>query len=101
MQRYNEFTEIINTPEGRRRFSTLYYPKIEKKTSDIYITTKLMTRLDLLAAEYYGDVRYWPIISKANNLNQPTLRIPTGTRLRIPFPLNPGDIEEEFINKNL
>ncbi len=100
MLRYDEFAEIIKTPEGKRRLSTLYYPNFVKRSSDIYIKTKLSDRLDILAYQYYGDSRYWVIISKVNNLMSPSLRVKPGITLRIPYPLNSSDIEESFLNKN-
>lgn len=84
MQRYEEFSEIILTNEGKRRYATLYYPKIPRKSSDTYIFTKQSDRLDLLAYQYYGDSRYWVILAKANKLFNSTIRIPVGFRLRIP-----------------
>lgn len=95
MQRYEEFCEIINNNEGKRRYSTLYYPPIPKKGSDNYIFSKQSDRLDLLAYQYYGDSRYWVIIAKANKLFNPTLRIPVGTRLRLPD-LSLVEIDEIF-----
>jgi nucleoid-associated protein YgaU len=84
MQRYDEFTDIIPNSEGKRRFSSLYYPKVPRKASDNWIITKSSDRLELLAFEYYGDTRYWVIIAKANKLFNATIRIPVGIRLRIP-----------------
>ena len=99
MQRYEEFAEIIKTSEGKRRISTLYYPKLTKTTKDIFIITKRSDRLDNLSFKYYGDTRYWVIIARSNNLNQPTVRVPPGIRLRIPFFENHSDIETAFRNK--
>lgn len=96
MLRYDEFTDVIATDEGVRRYSTLYYPMVEPKNTDVWIITKKMDRLDLMAHQYYGDVRYWPIIAKANRLHQATIRPPIGIRLRIPNPLNPDDIGNIF-----
>lgn len=96
MQRYDEFTEVLKTEEGKRRYSTLYYPKFEIRSSDIWIITRKVDRLDLLAFQYYGDSRYWPIIAKANKLHNATIRPPIGTRLRIPFPLDSGDVTQKF-----
>ena len=98
MLRYSEFTEIIKTDQGKRRYSTLYYPTFERKSSDIYIICKLSDRLDLLAHKYYGDSRYWVVLAKANKLNNATIKPPVGFRLRIPYPLNSGDIEQLFSN---
>jgi nucleoid-associated protein YgaU len=99
MQRYEEFAEIIKDKNGKRRYSTLYYPTIPPKTSDKYIITKQMDRLDLISAREYGDVRYWPLIAKANKLSSATIRVPVGIRLRIPFPLNHSMVEDAFVNK--
>lgn len=98
MQRYNQFAEVIRTDEGTRRYSSLYYPIFERKTSDIYIITKASDRLDLLAYDYYGDSRYWVVLARSNKLNNATLKPPAGFRLRIPFPLNTGDVDELFKN---
>ena len=96
MQRYSQFSEIILTSQGKRRYASMRYPKFERKPSDIYIITKITDRLDLLAYQYYGDVRYWPIIAKANNLHDATIKPPVRFRLRIPFPLDNGIIEDLF-----
>ena len=98
MLRYKEFTEIIKTDTGKRRYGTLYYPVFERKGSDIYMICKISDRLDLLANQYYGDPRYWVILAKANKLNNATIKPPVGFRLRIPFPLNNGDVEQLFFN---
>lgn len=97
MQRYEEFTDIIPTAEGKRRYSSLYYPKVPRKASDNWIITKSSDRLELLAFEYYGDTRYWVIIAKANKLFNATIRIPVGIRLRIPD-LTRDEIEQLFID---
>jgi nucleoid-associated protein YgaU len=96
VQRYEEFAEVIKASQGKRRYSTLRYPRFELRSSDIYLITKKTDRLDLLAFSYYGDVRYWVIIAKANKLHNATLRVPVGMRLRIPFPLNSGDVQTLF-----
>lgn len=99
MQRYEEFAEIIINPRtGKRRYSTLYYPKIERKSSDKYIITKITDRLDLIANREYGDPRYWVILAKVNKLNNGTIKPPVGFRLRIPLPLTSGDVETYFRN---
>ena len=99
MQRYEKFAEIIKVTQGKRRYSTMYYPTPERKTTDIFIIAKKTDRLDELAHRYYGDVRLWVMLAKANKLHAGTIRIQPGIRLRIPFPLSPGDIYEQFTNK--
>ncbi len=95
MQRYDEFTDIIPTAEGKRRFSSLYYPKVPLKASDNWIVTKSSDRMELLSFKYYGDTRYWVIIAKANKLFNATIRVPVGIRLRIPD-LTRDEIETLF-----
>lgn len=96
MQRYEEFSEVIKVTQGKRRYSTLYYPRFPLRSTDKYIIAKKSDRLDLIAYQEYGDTRYWVILAKANKLHSPTLRIPVGTRIRIPLPLNSDDIKEFF-----
>lgn len=99
MQRYQEFTDVISVTQRKRRYGTLYYPSFERKTSDIFIVSKVTDRLDLLAAEYYGDPRYWVIIAKANKLYDGTIKIPPGLRIRIPYPLDPTTATQEFVKR--
>ncbi len=99
MLRYQEFSEIITASQGKRRYASLYYPKMEPKASDIYMIANKMDRLDLLAYEYYGDARMWVIIAKANTLHAATLRIPPGLRIRIPYPLDYDQIQDQFNEK--
>jgi hypothetical protein len=96
MQRYEEFTNIIIANKDKRRYETLYYPKFEKRSSDLYIITKRLDRLDNIAYKYYGDPRFWVILAKSNKLHGGSIHPPIGFRLRIPFPLNTGQIQEKF-----
>lgn len=97
MQRYEKYTEIIrNRGTGKRRYATMYYPRIERKTSDVYKITKLSDRLDTLANEYYGDPRWWVIIARVNKLYNGTVRVPPGIRIRIPFPLSDSELNDYF-----
>ena len=63
-------------------FRTTVYSSIPKSDDDIYVISQDGDRLDLLAHQFYGDVKLWWYIAKANNLKFMTL--PIGTRLRIP-----------------
>jgi len=96
MQRYDEFVDTIVANKGKRRYETLYYPTFEKRSSDIYMITKRLDRLDNIANQYYGDPRYWVILAKANKLHFGSIHPPLGFRLRIPYPLNSGDIQKKF-----
>jgi hypothetical protein len=96
MKRYTEFTETIIASQGKRRHATLYYPRIPQRASDIFIITKKLDRLDLIAKQYYGDPRYWTILATCNDLHAGTLVVDPGLRIRIPYPLVPSDIETLF-----
>lgn len=93
MQRYSDSIQEIIT-NGKKRYETLYYPSFPLKDSDIYIITKKTDRLDLLADQYYGDPRFWWIISKSNNIQKGTLKLESGIKIRIPYPLDEFEILE-------
>jgi hypothetical protein len=83
MNRY-ENINIVKTEKGKRYRSTVKYPVINKKSTDIYIVGSQHDRLDNLAYKYYEDARLWWIIARANNLGKGTLTVPIGTQIRIP-----------------
>ena len=66
-QRYNN-VKINTTQLGKYIYDSSYYPKIDRKDTDIYIITKRGDRMDLLSHKYYGDSRYWWIIALANDI---------------------------------
>ena len=99
MQRYEKFAKVIKVSQGKRRYSTMYYPTPRRKDTDIYIIARKNDRLDLIADQYYGDPRLWIMLAKVNRLHAGTIRVPPNFRLRIPFPLGNSDIYDLFINK--
>ena len=100
MQRYSEFAEVITDDSKKRRYSTLFYPDFERKSSDVYMITNSADRLDLISYQYYGDTRFWPILARANRLHTATIRPPIGFRLRIPFPLDYDEVKSRFQEAN-
>jgi phage tail protein X len=86
--------KITSGSDGRRRLSTVIYPNIPFSTNDIYVRTVPGDRLDLLAYQFYKDVKFWWIIAHANNLGKGTFAIPEGTQVRIPN--NPFAIQALF-----
>ena len=78
----------IATKEENARYKTTKYPKFPRQSTDLYIITRELDRLDLLSNEFYEDPRYWWIIADANpELEKGTLLIPPGIQIRIPFPI--------------
>lgn len=100
MKRYLKFSEIINVSQGKRRYSSLYYPNIPERDNDIYIISKRGDRVDLLSYQYYRDPRYWWIIQRENNLPAGTFVIPPGLRIRIPS-ISETEIERLMIETQL
>ena len=49
-----------------RYYKNIEYPEIPIAENDVYIISKGTDRLDLLANDYYNDVKLWWVISKAN-----------------------------------
>jgi len=83
MKRY-ELNKKKKDKNLRVVYGTIMYPKIERKSSDLYVMSRLGDRLDNLAMEFYKDVTLWWIIAQANNIGKGTLNVPIGTTLRIP-----------------
>ena len=83
-----------------RYYKNIEYPKIEVDPNDIYIIAKLGDRLDLLANDFYGDSRYWWIISRANcdKIKTDSFFIDPGLQIRIPS--NVEIIYDEFEKLN-
>jgi nucleoid-associated protein YgaU len=100
MKRYEDYSNKIKTNfSNKLRYETLYFKNIEKSTSDIYIISKISDRLDTISFQYYGDSRFWFIIAKANNLGKGSLRIPPGSRIRIPFPIDNLKIQNALLDE--
>ena len=47
-------------------YKNIEYPECPPTSNDTYIISKIGDRLDLLAFDFYNDVRLWWVISKAN-----------------------------------
>lgn len=86
--------KILNDP--KRYYDTSVYPKFEARETDIYIISRAGDRLDNLAFEYYQDATWWWVIARANNVSNGSLVIPSGKRIRIPFPLTYFDIDNRI-----
>ena len=84
MNRYESTNQITGSNSFTKKYETVTYPEFSRKESDIYIISRKLERLDLLAERYYDDSRYWWVIARANNLGKGTLTIPAGRQIRIP-----------------
>lgn len=94
MKRYQNIPEE-RTSKGKRYYTNVFYPEIPLSENDIWVITNQGDRLDLLAAQYYGDSTLYWVISSANQiLKQNSLFVPEGTQIRIPT--NVGAIITEY-----
>ena len=85
---------------GKRYFKPLKYPNIPLSINDLYIITTSGDRLDLLADQFYRDIRLWWVIAIANKgiVNSSSFGLKTGLELRIPQ--NIGKIIDDFKSLN-
>ena len=83
-----------------RYYRGIKYPNIDLSINDIYIITTSGDRLDLLANQFYNDVRLWWIIATANRdiLRKDTYGLKPGLELRVPT--NTTKILKDFENLN-
>ena len=94
MNRYQD-NKIITTVKGKQYYATTLYQDIPLSNNDIYVTTTVGDRYDLLAQQFYGNSSLWWVIPMANNqLVKDSLSPPVGYTLRIPS--NVGNIVSEF-----
>lgn len=99
MERYSKIVQKIKHNDiGKLRYESIRYPTFDPKTTDYYIISKRMDRMDLIAYDWYQDARLWWVIQRANNLPGGTLQVKPGTRVRIPWPLSDFEIKDKLIN---
>ena len=96
----NRLHHISLTEKNRTKiYKAIKYPNIPFDREDIYVTTTHGDRLDLLANQFYNDVKLWWIIATANDgVAGDSLFPPTGSYVRIPA--NYVDTLGKFINLN-
>ena len=82
MKRYDNNKTKIDK-DGKRVYTSTYYPKIPLSNSDQFIQTKDGIRLDNIAQTFYGDASLWWIIAQANGIRGFT-SLKSGVKLRIP-----------------
>lgn len=99
MNRYRKLASNIKDKSTQNeRYSSTFYPSIPYRQSDIYIYSRRLDRLDLLAFEFYRDQTLWWVIARANDLGKGSFQVPPGIRLRIPFPIDELEIQKLIEN---
>lgn len=97
MKRYNT-TPIVPRYDGKRVFTTTYYPVIQHQDDDVIVISNEGDYLDNLAFQFYNDPTLWWIIALANNLGKGRMSVPPGLQLRVP--INVNKILDDFYNLN-
>tara|TARA_Y100000114_G_C11728224_1_gene312121 strand:- start:1022 stop:1333 length:312 start_codon:yes stop_codon:yes gene_type:complete len=77
----------VELKNQKRYFRGIKYPNIPLSINDLYITTTAGDRLDLLANQFYKDVRLWWIIATANRdiVRKDSFGLKPGLEIRIPY----------------
>ena len=81
---------------GKTYFKYIKYPEIPLSIEDIYITSKIGDRVDMIAYRFYGDDSLWWCITTANPniIKRDTFFIKPGLQIRIP--LDVESIQDDF-----
>lgn len=81
-------TEVLKTEDSDDYHFDIWEPPFDYKpqTGDLVhtITAADEQRLDLVAQQYYGNVRLWWILAFVNKIMHPWNEVTAGTRLIIP-----------------
>lgn len=84
MARRYENIETYKTDVGKVIYAPTEYPLLTPSNTDIQIVARAEDRLDLIAADFYGDPTLWWAIAMANDLPGDSMYMPLGFPLRIP-----------------
>ena len=94
-----DFYKYLKDPKNPKNLKDMPPVKISRRNSDKYITyDRNKNRLDYIAGQIYQDETLWRLIMWANPEYFVEFDIPTGTVIRVPYPLN--DVISE-VSKNL
>ena len=101
MDRLNYIKKQRGT-NGKRVFKYIKYPKIPLSINDIYATTLVGDRLDLIANQFYKDVDLWWVITTANPnvIRRDSFNLKPGLQIRIPSPSRITGILRSFEQLN-
>ena len=83
-------------------YKYLKYPNIPLSIDDIYATTLVGDRLDLIANQFYKDVDLWWVIATANPdvIRRDSFNLKPGLQVRIPSPNRITNILKSFEQLN-
>ena len=91
---------VLRRDNRKRYFVPLKYPEIPLSADDLYVITTTGDRLDLLANQFYNDIRLWWIIAAANPniIRRDSFALSPNIELRIPS--NEQDIIDNYEDLN-
>lgn len=81
--RFKEFLSI----NGVEFWELDALPTVPKSPEDLYYSVKDGDRIDLLAANFYGDSNLWWVIAVANDIDIIPTGLQVASTIRIPSPL--------------
>ena len=86
---------------NRKYYNTIKYPEIPNSYNDLYVSTVIGDRLDLLAHQYYKDVDLWWIIPTATPsvIRRDSFNLGEGLEIRIPSNIQQIILDFEQLNK--
>ena len=86
---------------NRKYYNTIKYPEIPNSYNDLYVSTVIGDRLDLLAHQYYKDVDLWRVITTANPdiIRRDSFTLGEGLEIRIPSNIQQIILDFEQLNK--
>ena len=98
MRNRAKLIETKRSPELKRYYKPVKYPTIPLNSDDLYITTTIGDRLDILANQFYKDTRLWWIIMNANVgiIRRDSFSLKPNLKIRIPRDIETiiGDFED-------
>ena len=85
-----------------RAYRIIKNPEIPLSINDLYVVTTAGDRLDLLANQFYNDVRLWWVIATANRdiVRKDSYGLNPGLEIRIPSNITKILKDFENINKS-
>ena len=72
------------TDDGKLIYLPTKYPSVATSNNDYYIIARAEDRLDLIAADFYGDSTLWWVVAMANDVPGDSMFVIPGFQLRIP-----------------
>tara|TARA_R110002012_G_scaffold144356_1_gene302539 strand:+ start:1749 stop:2054 length:306 start_codon:yes stop_codon:yes gene_type:complete len=101
MRNRNKYTKRKVDFNKKRYYTPLKYPEIPLSENDLYVVTIDGDRLDLMAQQFYNDIRLWWIIANANpdTLRRDSYSVPSGLDIRVPREINKILKDFEKLNK--